>query len=191
MLEKKAIVTTPTVFPGSRAIATGVLGTIVFATLTFVGANIVIPLQPVPVTLQTLFVLLAGSILGRGRGGLSQSLYIVSGFALPVYAGGAVGLAVIAGPTGGFLMSFAVAPLVVGWMIRRSDSLAWHVASFVTGTLVIFAMGVTHLAVFYTDGLASALRVGLLPFIPGAVLKVIAAVSIHRSYTALARRRRG
>jgi biotin transport system substrate-specific component len=173
----------------ARSIAAGLAAAVAFALLTWVGANIYIPLVPVPVTLQTLFVLLAGSIAGARSGLLAQTLYVGGGaLGLPLFAGGISGLAVLGGPTGGYLVSFLVAPIVVSRLIRRSDSLAAQAGAFSIGTLVIFALGVSHLAAFYTHDLGTALRLGLVPFIPGAILKVVAAVSIHRSYHALARR---
>lgn len=157
-----------------------------FALLTFVGANIYIPLEPVPVTLQTLFVLLAGAFIGRGRGAASQVLYVGAGaLGLPVFVGGAVGPAIIAGPTGGYLVGFVVAPFVVGALIRRTHTVAGQTLAFLVGTVVIFALGVTHLAVFHTGGMVTALRFGFLPFIPGAIIKLVAAISIYRSWTAL------
>jgi biotin transport system substrate-specific component len=161
---------------------------VVFAGLTIVGANIYLPLAPVPVTLQTLFVLLAGAAIGGRCGSLGQFLYIGLGAAgLPVFAGGLGGLAVLAGPTGGYLISFLIVPFVVGALLRRSQSVRWQVFVFSLGTAIIFAFGLLHLTIFYTSGVAEAVRVGLLPFIPGAIFKIFAATSITRSYTALKR----
>lgn len=157
-----------------------------FAALTFVGANIVIPLEPVPVTMQTLFVLLAGAMIGGVRGSLSQTLYVGAGAAgLPIYAGGLSGWAIVAGPTGGYLAAFIVAPIIVATLIGRSQRLAWHVGVFTLATVVIFALGVAHLALFYTHDPVSAIRLGFLPFVPGAIFKIVAAVSMYRSYRAL------
>lgn len=175
---------------GSRArrMAVGLAMSAVFAGLTVVGANIVIPIQPVPITLQTLFVLLAGAAIGRGWGAMSQWAYLGLGAAgLPVFAGGSFGTAVFAGPTGGYLLSFAITPIVVGWLLRRSERLAWQAFAFTIGTLVIFACGVAHLTLFTTHDLGAALAVGLVPFVPGAIFKIVAAVSIHRSSQALIR----
>lgn len=166
----------------------GILGAVVFTGLTVLGANIYIPLAPVPVTLQTLFVLLAGAAIGGRFGSLGQFLYVGLGAAgLPFFAGGMGGLAVLAGPTGGYLMSFLIVPFVVGALIRRSQSVRWQILVFSLGTTIIFAAGLIHLAIFYTSGMSEAIRVGLLPFIPGAVFKIVAATSITRSYTALKR----
>lgn len=175
---------------GARALAFGVAAALAFAVLTWVGANIFVPLKPVPITLQTLFVLLAGSVAGGRYGTLSQWLYVGVGAAgVPVFAGGLAGWGIVAGPTGGYLLAFLVAPWIVSRLLSRSNTVAWQTMTFALATLVIFAVGVAHLTFFYTNDLAAALRVGFLPFIPGAVLKVVAAVSIHRSYLGLARHR--
>ena len=176
---------------GARRVAAGLALSAAFAALTVVGANIVIPLEPVPITMQTLFVLLAGASIGAGWGTMSQWMYVGLGaLGLPMFAGGASGAAVLAGPTGGYLLSFLVAPWVIGTMLRRSDRPGWQVLSFVTGKLVILAMGVIHLTLFYTHDLGRSFAVGVVPFLPGAVFKVAAAVSIHRSSQALVRRYR-
>ncbi|HEX6790311.1 MAG TPA: biotin transporter BioY [Candidatus Krumholzibacteria bacterium] len=173
---------------GARRIAAGLALSAGFAALTVVGANIVIPLEPVPITMQTLFVLLAGASIGAGWGTVSQWMYVGLGaLGLPLFAGGASGAGVLAGPTGGYLISFLVAPWVIGTMLRRSDRLGWQVLSFVTGKAVILALGVAHLTLFYTHDLGRAFAVGVVPFLPGAVFKVAAAVSIHRSSQALVR----
>ena len=172
-----------------RAIA-NIAGVAVFTGLTIVGANIVIPLTPVPVTLQTLFVLLAGAVIGSRRGALSQFLYVGAGaIGLPFFAGFSGGGAVLAGPTGGYLISFLFVPFLVSKLLPRSQSVRWQVFVFSLATLVIFVFGLAHLALFYTSSLSAVITVGLLPFIPGAVFKIFAATSIYRSFRALATRR--
>ena len=176
---------------GSQTILTGIAGAVAVAGLTFLGANIVVPLIPVPITLQTLFVLLAGAALGGRYGSLGQGMYLAIGaLGAPVFAGRIGGLAALGGPTGGYLLSFFVVPFVVAALLRHSRSIKWLVFSYSVGTAVIFAFGVTHLALFYTHSASEAIRVGLLPFLPGAVVKIAAAVSISRSYWALSARRR-
>ncbi len=189
---KSALPTTPaaTWVPasGTRRIAAGLALSAAFAGLTVIGANIVIPIQPVPITMQTLFVLLAGASIGAGWGSISQWMYVGLGvLGLPVFAGGASGAAVLAGPTGGYLISFLIAPFVIGTLLRRSDRLGWQIFSFTAGKIVILAIGVTHLTLFYTHDLGQALTVGVVPFLPGALFKIAAAVSIHRSSQALVR----
>jgi biotin transport system substrate-specific component len=169
-------------------VAVGVLGAILFAGLTVVGAHIRIPLQPVPITLQTLFVLLSGAVLGGRFGLLSQSLYLGLGaVGVPVFAGSLAGLGVLAGPTGGYMLGFVAAPLFVGALIGRKPQFWWSFLVFSFGGSIILSLGVLHLTLFYTHDLADSLRVGLLPFVPGDLLKAFAAVSIYRSYRGLRR----
>jgi biotin transport system substrate-specific component len=176
--------------PASRParIAVGVALACLFAGLTALGALMEIPLQPVPITMQTLFVLLAGASIGRGWGTLSQWLYVGLGvMGVPLFATGSAGLAILGGPTGGYLVGFLVAPWVVGTLLRRSDRIGWQAMAFVVGKLVILTLGVAHLALFYTHDLSRAIAVGALPFLPGGVFKILAALSIYRSSTALVR----
>lgn len=173
---------------GASRIAVGVALSALFAVLTVVGANIVIPISPVPITMQTLFVLLAGASIGSGWGSLSQILYVGLGVAgLPMFAGGAAGLSILTGPTGGYLIGFLVTPWVVGTLLRRSNSIRWQVASFAIGKVLILTLGVLYLTVFYTHDLGRSLAVGVIPFLPGDVFKIAAATSIHRSSQALVR----
>ncbi len=174
----------------SRAVrvALGIAGAAAFATLTALGASMEIPLQPVPITLQTLFVLLAGASLGARYGTLSQLMYVGAGAAgLPVFAGGASGAAILAGPTGGYLIAFMITPALIALLLKRSETLPWQIASFTAGKLLILTLGVIHLTLFYTHDIGRSLVVGALPFLPGAVFKIVAAVSIHRSSRALVR----
>jgi biotin transport system substrate-specific component len=174
-----------------RTVTAGLLGAVVIAGLTFVGANIVIPLFPVPVTMQTLFVLLAGAAIGGRYGSLGQTLYVGLGAAgLPVFAGGASGFAVLGGPTGGYLISFLLVPFLVAALLSHSRSIPWLLMTYTLATAVIFAFGVTHLAAWYTGDVSDALRLGLLPFVPGAIFKIVAATSISRAYWAWAGRAR-
>ncbi len=174
----------------TRRVLLSVVGVTAFTGLTFLGANIHIPLFPVPITLQTLFVMLAGAIIGSRRGSLSQMLYVGAGATgLPLFAGLSGGLGIIGGPTGGYLLSFLVVPFVVSKLIHRSSSIRWQVLVFTLATAIIFALGVSHLALFYGAGFSVAFQAGFLPFIPGAIFKIVAATSIYRSYRALADRR--
>ncbi len=173
---------------GTRRVAVGIALSVLFTLLTVVGANIVIPISPVPITMQTLFVLLAGASIGSGWGSLSQILYVGLGVAgLPMFAGGAGGVSVLTGPTGGYLLGFLVTPWVVGALLRRSNSIRWQVFSFTVGKVLILALGVLYLTVFYTHDLGRSLAVGVVPFLPGDAFKIAAATSIHRSSQALVR----
>lgn len=170
----------------AKNILTGILGISLFIGLTYVGSLIRIPLQPVPITLQTMFVLLAGAILGAKRGSIAELTYIAIGvLGAPIFAGHTSGLLAIGGPTGGYIAAFIVAPILIGRLIRRSRSLWWQLTVFSLGTLLILTIGTLHLTLFYTHNLAKSIMVGVVPFIPGDIMKIAAATSIYRSYSAL------
>lgn len=132
-----------------------------------------LPGNPVPITGQTFAVLLTGALLGSRRGGLALLAYLAQGAAgLPVFAGGAGGTAHLLGPTGGYLLGFVAAAALVGWLAERGwDRTPWlTAAAMILGNLVIYAFGVTRLSVFV--GAPQAVPLGLVPFIPGDLIKV-------------------
>jgi biotin transport system substrate-specific component len=135
-------------------------------------AEIRLPWTPVPITGQTFAVLLTGVVLGPRRAFLAQMLYLLEGACgLPFFAGGAAGLAKLAGPTGGYLVAFPFAALVTGTLAGR----AWDrrpLTMFVTmllGSTVIFALGLAQLSRFVPAGQLVAL--GLAPFVIGDLVK--------------------
>lgn len=169
-----------------KNILTGIFGISLFAGLTYVGSLIRIPLQPVPITLQTMFVLLAGAVLGGKRGSIAELTYITIGIlGAPIFAGHTSGLLAIGGPTGGYIAAFIVTPILIGRLIRRSQALWWHVSVFSLGTLLILTVGTIHLTLFYTHSVTTSLTVGVAPFVIGDIMKIAAATSIYRSYSAL------
>jgi biotin transport system substrate-specific component len=146
--------------------------------LIALAAQIAIPLpfSPVPVTGQTFAVLLVAAALGARLGPASVALYVGEGLAgLPVFAGGTAGLARLTGPTGGYLVGFVVAALVVG----RLAQLGWDrrivtaVVAMLAGEVVIYAFGLAWLSRFPLS--VGLLEAGLLPFIPGDLFKVVLA----------------
>jgi len=137
----------------------------VFAAATALAARVEIPVQPVPFTLQTMVVLLAGAFLGARNGALSQVLYIGAGaIGLPVFAGGAIGFARLLGPTGGYLLAFPLAAALVGYLISQRRSLVWTAVSMMAGLIVIFAAGTAQLFIVYVHDLSAALTSGFLLF---------------------------
>jgi biotin transport system substrate-specific component len=151
-------------------------------------ASIRLPFSPVPVTGQTLAVLLVGALLGSRRGALSIIAYLFHGFAgLPVFAGGASGLAYATGPTGGYLAGFVAAAFVVGWLAERG----WdrHVLTaalaMALGSVALYACGLTWLSLFVGR---QAPALGLAPFVAGDVLKLILASLLLPSGWKLVRR---
>jgi biotin transport system substrate-specific component len=153
-----------------------------FALLTAAAAQVVIPLgfTPVPITGQTFAVLLAGAALGSTYGAASQLLYVALGaVGLPFYAEGAGGWHVVSGATGGYLVGFVVAAWVVGYLAERKQdrNVLAAASTFLSGSVLIYAIGVPWLyfAVDSIDSGDQAISAGLLPFIPGDVVKIILA----------------
>lgn len=135
-----------------------------------------LPFSPVPITGQTFAVLLVGALLGSVRGGMVVLLYLAEGLSgLPVFAGGGAGPVILLGPTGGYLLGFVPAVIIVGYLAERGWDRRFltTLAAMTGGTVAIFVCGLTWLAILQiTD---SILTIGLWPFVPGAILKIVAA----------------
>ncbi len=147
-----------------------------FGALTALGAYMIIPLPPVPITLQTVFLGLAGTLLGGRLGALSQTVYLLLGIiGLPVFAGGKAGLGVLFGPTGGYLIGFVAAAFVIGKLtaMKVRPGFAWLCFSLVSGTAVLYGFGVLQLALVARLAPVKALAVGVLPFLPGDMIKIL------------------
>ena len=153
------------------------------AAFVAVGAFMAVPIGPVPIVLQSLFVLLSGLLLGRRGGVASILVYLLAGLCgLPVFAGGGAGPGRFLGPTGGYLVGFVPAVLVVGWLTDRFGSKkAVQVAAMIAGTLLIYAVGVPWLAFVTHMSSGQALMAGLYPFLVGDALKIAAAIPIART----------
>jgi biotin transport system substrate-specific component len=166
---------------GSHAsILSQVLWTVAFAVATALAARFEIPHYPVPYTLQTMVVLLAGAFLGSRNGALSQIVYLASGaMGFPVFAGGAFGFVKLIGPTGGYLLAFPVAAAVVGYVLREHRSLGFVMLSMAAGLLVIFISGTVHLYAFSLRDAGAAFSAGFLIFSWWDVLKLGAASMIY------------
>jgi len=149
------------------------VGVLFFITATSLSAFVRVPLPftPVPITMQTFFVLMAGAVLGGGLGSLSQLGYI---FTFSIFY--------LAGPTGGYLAGFVLAGFAAGKLLRlvNEPSLKWIVFSFVVAEIIIFIFGVSHLMFMTKASLITALKLGALPFIPGEIFKVTLAALITR-----------
>ncbi|GAC1434052.1 MAG: biotin transporter BioY [Burkholderiaceae bacterium] len=154
---------------------------VAFSVLTGVMAQISLPLPftPVPITGQTLGVLLTGALLGSRRGALAMLVYLLEGVGgLPVFALGHSGLAVMVGPTGGYLLSYPVAAFIVGAFSERGwdHSFRRTVAAMACGEVAIYALGLWWLARFV--GVDRVVALGLIPFIPGDVAKLLLAAAL-------------
>ena len=171
-----------------------------FAAITAVlGLAPAINVGPVPVTAQTLGVMLAGSVLGAKRGFLSQLLFLLLvAVGLPLLAGGSGGLSVFVGPSAGYLYAWPLGAFVTGLLTElawRRFTLVWALlATLVGGVLVIYAVGIPFVAV-YADGVSLRQAfTGSFTFVPGDVVKAVVAslcaVQVRRAYPVIERSRR-
>lgn len=159
----------------------GMVYAALFGALTAAGAFIVIPLPPVPITAQTFFLNVAAILLGGPLGAASQFIYVMLGIVgMPVFSGGKAGLGVLFGPTGGYLLGFIIAAFVIGIVnkIRKEAGIFWNIFSMLIGMLIIYLLGSIQLSIVAKMDFSKALAVGVLPFIPGDIIKIILAAVI-------------
>jgi biotin transport system substrate-specific component len=151
---------------------------------------VAVPVVPVPITAQTLGVMLAGSVLGAKRGGLALLLFLaVVAVGMPVLSGGRGGLGVFTGPSAGYLYSWPIAAFVIGLLTQllwRRLNLAYaFLANVVGGIVVIYAIGVPFVSV-YTDVPLWTSLTGSFLFLPGdavkALIAALVAVGVRRAY---------
>lgn len=152
-----------------------------------------VPFVPVPVTMQTLGVMLAGSLLGARRGALSLLVFlVVVAVGVPVLAGGRGGMGAFVSPSGGFLLGFPLGAFVAGWLTERRwerYTFPWAVmANALGGILAVYAVGIPFLALVGDVPPVTA-AVGSLVFLPGDLIKVgiasSVAVTARRAYPLL------
>lgn len=158
-----------------------------FCALTAVGAIFSIQImQLVPFSLQVLFTLLSGAVLGSRLGSLSQASYVLMGLiGLPVFAMRRAGLGVLFGPTGGFLIGFIAGAAVTGWVVERMadqvqsrfGKIAVVFLAFLLGVVTIYIPGVLWLA-YHVGGLKAAL-VSMLPLLPADIVKACAGTVLY------------
>jgi biotin transport system substrate-specific component len=154
-----------------------------FAALTAAGAWIAIPLPYVPVTLQTLFTMLSGALLGPYYGALAMVVYVLLGLiGLPVFAQGQSGLGTLLGPAGGYLVGFVVGAIVIGLLVRlkKKPGFLWLCLAMAAGELVVYIFGVAQLSFVAGMSLDRAILIGALPFVPGDLLKIAVAALIAK-----------
>lgn len=157
-----------------RNVALVVLGSL----LLTASAKIMVPFWPVQMSMQTFAVMVIGATFGSRLAAATVGAYLAQGAAgLPVFGLGG-GLAYFAGPTGGYLVGFLLAATLIGWLAERGfgRTVASALVAFVAGNAVIFLCGVAWLAVLI--GLGPAISGGLLPFLPGEILKTALAVAL-------------
>lgn len=138
----------------------------------------------VPITAQSLGIMLCGTVLGARRGALAVVLFLVLVAAgLPLLSGGRGGLAVFAGPSVGFLAGFPIAAFVTGWIMERttmSPGIAATAASVIGGIAVLYVFGISGLAVMLDKTLVEAAFIGM-AFLPGDIVKAVLAGMVTQS----------
>ncbi len=153
-----------------------------FAALTAAGAYITLPIGPVPIVLQNLFVLLAGLALGGKWGAASIGIYLIAGaVGLPVFAGGTAGIGKFAGPTGGYLIGFLFAAYITGIISSIKKNTFLDILAMIIGSAAIYIFGITWLKIVTEISLAKALILGCYPFIIGDAVKIAAAAYIIKA----------
>jgi len=145
------------------------------------GISFHLPFTPVPITLQTLAVLLTGSVLGSKRGAVTMLVYLAEGaVGIPVFAGGTGGFIYLLGVTGGYLWSYPIAAFVVGLLCEKGldRSFLTSALAMLPGSLIIYAIGVPWLAVTLHLSIPTAIWQGMVPFIPGDLFKLLIAAAL-------------
>jgi biotin transport system substrate-specific component len=155
-----------------------------FSFLTAFAAQVSIPVQPVPFTLQTMLVVLAGAFLGAKNGAISQIIYLMLGIiGIPVFADLSFGLAKLFGPTGGYLLCFPFAAYLTGYLIERKRNLLTIIIAFLISNILILFFGALYLSTFYNSDFKYAFFAGALIFSFWDLIKICAAISIYFSFS--------
>ncbi|MDR2897652.1 MAG: biotin transporter BioY [Spirochaetaceae bacterium] len=165
---------------GSQKLLLRSVFTAMFAALICAGAFISIPMPGgVPIVLQNMLVVLSGILLGPIQGAAATGIFLIAGaLGLPVFSGGVGGIAILLGPTGGFLIGYFFAALVAG-LISGSPSAEKKTPIYriciaaVAGLLVIYVPGVLRLQNVLQATFPKALSAGMIPFLPGDLIKVV------------------
>lgn len=154
-----------------------------FIILTAFGAFVRIPLPftPVPITLQTFFVLLSGALLGSNLGLFAQLSYITLGVAgVPIFTGAGSGFPYLFGPTGGYLFGFMLATFWLGSAVKHCrNNLLFTFIIFCVGDFILLSCGVLWLKFIFGYSLSKLLFMGIMPFIPGDLVKAFIAAVIY------------
>lgn len=143
------------------------------ALLVSIAAQVSVPMYPVPMTLQTLAIMLVGLTYGARLAGTTLLTYLVLGIiGLPVFAGAAFGPATLLGPTGGYLLGFVISAFIMGWLVERgfSSGLGLFLAAL-SGTAILFVPGVLWLQWVTPLDVSGAFFAGAAPFLLGEVSK--------------------
>ena len=170
-----------------KNIADSFLWVVSFTILMWLGAflRVRLPFTPVPITMQTFFMYLAGGLIGTSLAVSSQLGYIALGvLGLPVFTGAGAGLLYLAGPTGGYLMGFVLGAGIIGKILSAVPrrSMPWYLIAFAIGGSVMLFAGASWLVVVLGFGIKEAFMLGVVPFVFGEALKIGLAISVCRVF---------
>ncbi|MGW8267880.1 MAG: biotin transporter BioY [Longimicrobiales bacterium] len=155
------------------------LGILAFVLATALGAYVAVPLPgtAVPLTLQPLFIILAGAVLGPWGGAAAMTVYLGTGLSgAPVFSFGGAGLPWLLGPTGGYLMAAPAAAFLVGSLSRRDAGIGRRAVALTLGIGTLYLGGVSQLLLLTGLDLGTAVAIGVLPFLLGDLIKVLLAL---------------
>lgn len=152
-----------------------------FAAFIAVAAQISIPIHPIPLNLASLAVMAAGILLGAKPSVISVGVYILIGcVGFPVFANFRGGIAIVAGPTGGYILGYSLIAFVTGLVCKRTSKLIYAVLSMILGTALCYAAGTAWFCVLTGTFPHAALAVCVTPFLPADLLKIMAAAIIFK-----------
>lgn len=139
--------------------------------------SIPLPLSPVPITGQSLAIMLTASILNTKQTGLTILTYLLLGIiGLPVFAGGGAGIGSLLGPKGGYLLGFLIGGLIISLLRRNKHKLiSLLIANTIGGLIVVYTSGAIWLSLATNIQIRESILIGVLPFIPGGIIKVLIA----------------
>jgi biotin transport system substrate-specific component len=172
------------IFPKTKPPETNALRLTAYASLmaalTAVGAYVAIPIGPVPIVLQNLFVFLTGLLLGKKWGTMAMATYLLAGICgLPVFSGGRGGLGHVIGPTGGYLVGYLPAVFLIGVLAEKGRGRAvFDLMGMLLGTAVIYGLGVPWLKLVTGMSVSKTLAVGMVPFLLGDAIKIAVAIPL-------------
>lgn len=153
-----------------------------FVVFTAMAAQVAVHVNPVPFTLQTIIVLLAGGFLGSKNGAYSMITYLAIGIAgVPVFANFGFGPAAIFGPTGGYLLAFPMAAFLVGYIIETKNNFFAVFTAMLFGNIFIILSGALYLSLFFNGDINYALYSGAAIFSIWGLIKVAASIGIYSS----------
>jgi biotin transport system substrate-specific component len=163
-----------------------------FSLLVALSAQIVIPVGPVPITGQTFAVLLTGALLGSRLGAMALIIYLIEGSCgLPFFRGGSSGIAHLLGPTGGYLVAFPAAAFITGAFAEHGWDRRFltAAAAMAIGSAVIMLSGWAWFSLVTNTSFAVTVKITVMNFIPGDIIKILLAAAVLPSGWALLRRR--